>query len=203
MVGQYEPQSGTIKIDGTDIVDYTPAELAAIYGVMFQDVAHVAVPIREFVTLSDGAFDRERFCDAIAKAGCKKILDDSVAREETIMGLGLDLEKAREFSGGEWQRLALARLFYADPDVFVMDEPTAALDAKAEYQFFEQLRELGKQHQIIMVSHRLSIARLSTKIIYFSDEGIFVDTYNNLLENVPSYKDLYEMQRSLYFGTEA
>ena len=97
----------------------------------------------------------------------------------------------------------MARLFYADPDVFVMDEPTAALDAKAEYQFFEQLRELGKQHQIIMVSHRLSIARLSTKIIYFSDEGIFVDTHNNLLENVPSYKDLYEMQRSLYFGTEA
>lgn len=202
LIGQYEPQSGTILIDGVDIAEYTPKELAAIYGVMFQNVAHVAISIREFVSLSQEAVDEKRFYEAIEKAGCETIVKNAVAQSETIMGLSLDYENAKEFSGGEWQRLAMARLFYANPDVFVMDEPTAALDAEAEYHFFENLNHVGKQHQIIMVSHRLSIARLSTKVIYFGEDGIVVDTHNNLMNKIPSYKELYELQRRLYFDAE-
>ncbi len=200
LVGQYEPDNGRIFIDGVDITEYTQKELAAIYGVMFQSVQHVALSIREYVSLSQEAVDTQRFHEAIEKAGCENIVKNAVAQSETIMGLGLDYENAKEFSGGEWQRIAMARLFYANQDVFVMDEPTAALDAEAEYHFFENLKCIGEQHQIIMVSHRLSIARLCTKIVYFGDGSIVVDTHENLMKEVPSYKELYNLQRRMYFG---
>lgn len=202
LIGQYEPQSGTIMIDGVDIAEYSSKELASIYGVMFQNVAHVAISIREFVSLSQEAVDEKRFYEALEKAGCETIVENAVAHSETKMGLSLDYENAKEFSGGEWQRFAMARLFYASPDVFVMDEPTASLDAEAEYHFFENLNLVGKQHQIIMVSHRLSIARLSTKVVFFGKDGITIDTHNNLMNKVPSYRAMYEMQRSLYFDAE-
>jgi len=200
LVGQYEPQNGKILIDGVDITNYSQKELATIFGTMFQNVERVAITIREFVTLSHNTVDDERFYDAVNKAGCDDIVKNAVANSETIMGLSLDNNNAKEFSGGEWQRLAIARLFYANPDIFVMDEPTAALDAEAEYHFFENIKNVGKQHQIIMVSHRLSIARLSTKVIYFDDDGIVVDTHENLIRKIPSYKELYDLQKRMYFN---
>lgn len=200
LIGQYEPQSGRILIDDVDILEYSQKELASIYGVMFQNVQHIAISIREYVALSEETVDEKLFIEAIEKAECGDILKNAIAKRDTIMGLGLDYAKAKEFSGGEWQRLAMARLFYADPDVFVMDEPTAALDAEAEYRFFENFRKIGKHHQIVMVSHRLSIARLCSKIVYFGDNGIVVDTHNNLLNKVASYKQLYDLQRRMYFA---
>lgn len=202
LIGQYEPQHGRILIDDVDIARYSQKELSSIYGVMFQNVQHIAISIQEYVSLSKDDCDEKRFMKAIDNAECEDIIRRSVAKGDTIMGLGLDYEKAQEFSGGERQRIAMARLFYADPDVFVMDEPTAALDAEAEYRFFKNLKNLAKHHQIVMVSHRLSIARLCSKIVYFSDKGIVVDSHNNLLKKETSYRHLYELQRKMYFAEE-
>ncbi len=199
LIGQYEPQEGKILIDGIDIRDYSVEALSKIYGVMFQNVSHLAVPIREYITFSEDEIDESKLCEAINNAGCEEVIGKSSAGENTIMGLGLFAENSKGFSGGEWQRFAMARLLYADSDIFVMDEPTAALDAEAEYNFFEKMKALGQSHQIVMVSHRLSIAKLCSKILYFDKEGVLVDTHDNLIKRSENYKNLYNLQRSMYF----
>lgn len=199
LIGQYEPQEGSILIDGIDIKCYAQNQLTEIFGVMFQEVAHVAISIREFVTLSENDYDRSRFQSAIANAGCSKVIKNAVAHEETIMGLNFEKKNAQEFSGGEWQRLALARLFYMNPDIYIMDEPTASFDAEAEYEFFKNIMTIGDKHNIIMVSHRLSIAKLCTKIMYFGEEGVMVGTHQQMMK-VSEYRELYELQKKMYFG---
>lgn len=200
LIGQYEAQEGRILIDGIDIRDYSVEALSSIYGVMFQNIEHLAVPIHEYIAFSDDRIDEKRLHDAIGNADCNGIIENSIAGENTIMGLELYNENAKEFSGGEWQKFAMARLLYANSDIFVMDEPTAALDAEAEYNFFEKMKTLGYSHQIVMVSHRLSIAKLCSKIIYFDVAGVTVDTHDNLILRSETYKNLYNMQRSMYFS---
>lgn len=201
LIGQYTPQKGYIKIDGIDIKQYSQKQLSNIFGVMFQEVAHVAITIKEFVTLSDQDYDDDKFNLAITKARCDNILRDATAGSNTIMGLNFNSKNAKDFSGGEWQRLAMARMFYSNSDIFIMDEPTAALDAEAEYKFYENLQNIAKDHTVIMVSHRLSIANLCTKIIYFNGPKIVVSTHEQLMKEIPEYKQLYEIQKSMYFKT--
>jgi len=199
LLGQYEPKKGRILIDGIDIRDYSPEDLASVYGAMFQNVAHFAVPVREYVTLSEKNSGNERFINAVRNADCSDIISNAPAGVYTIMGGGLNRENAKDFSGGEWQRMAIARLYYADPDIFVMDEPTAALDAEAEYTFFKKIKKIAKDHQVVIVSHRLSIARLCSKIVFFNEGMIMVDSHDNLLQRSDSYRQLYEMQKNMYF----
>ena len=191
----YDVQNGSVKIDGIDIKDMDPEHLRSRIGVLFQDYAQYELSVRENVLMGwpyDKADD-----DRVIKA-----LKDS--RSEWLvkkMANGLDSKVGRLFegghdlSGGEWQRLALARIMYRNADIWILDEPTSSLDPEAEAAIFAELKENLKGRIGIVISHRFSTVRIADRIAVI-DEGHIKElgTHHELLAAGNTYARLFELQ---------
>lgn len=198
----YDPTEGTILLDGKDIRDYDVKSLYQIFGIIFQDFGKYAVSVEENI----------RFGDIHKEAGMDEV--EYAARQSTAsayinnMPEGYQTPLMRifepngtELSIGQWQKLAIARAFYADSDIMILDEPTASLDPMAEQEIFNQFDQLRTDKTTIFVSHRLSSATIADQIVVL-ENGQVVENGNHqeLMERGGKYYELFSTQAKRYIA---
>lgn len=195
----YDVKEGAIKINGVDIRDIHPNELRNHIGVLFQDYATYELSVRENVAMGrqNGAADDAKIIRALQDSRSEWLLQK--------MPNGLDSKVGRLFegghdlSGGEWQRLALARIMYRNADIWILDEPTASLDPEAEAAIFAELKENLKGRIGIVISHRFSTVRIADRIAVVGDGRITeIGTHEELMAANNRYAALFELQASGY-----
>jgi ATP-binding cassette, subfamily B, bacterial len=195
----YDPDQGSVRIGGVDLKDVDPQTLRSRIGVLFQDYASYELTIRENVVMGrpDDKVDDDRVMEALADAR-----SDWLLRK---MPKGLDAKVGRLFegghdlSGGEWQRLALARIMYRDADIWILDEPTSSLDPEAEAGIFAELKENLRGRIGIVISHRFSTVRIADRIAVIADGRVTeLGTHGELLMAGGRYSQLFELQAAGY-----
>jgi ATP-binding cassette, subfamily B, bacterial len=195
----YDPQKGSVRIGGVDLRDVDPDDLRHRIGVLFQDYATYELSIRENVVMGrpDAEVRDERVAQALRDARSewlvrkmKKGLDSRVGRL---------FEGGHDLSGGEWQRLALARLMYRAADIWILDEPTSSLDPEAEAGIFAELKANLKGRIGIVISHRFSTVRIADRIAVVADGRVTeLGTHEQLLRANGRYAQLFELQAAGY-----
>src|SRR5713101_6395813 len=199
----YDPNAGRILIDGIDIKDFDPNELRAQIGAMFQDYVTYQATASENIGLGNvpDINDRERIEIAGAQAGAAELISGLPEGYDTALGKWFD--HGVNLSGGEWQKVALARAFMRDAKILLLDEPTSALDAQAEYDLFERLRSLTRGRTAVYISHRFSTVRRADRIV-FLEHGRLVEegTHAELMKLNGRYARLFRMQASAYTGED-
>ena len=196
----YDPVSGVILLDGEDIRKYDVQQLYSIYGTIFQDFGKYAVTIGENISFGNVSVppDKERIEMSAMHSGANEFIDKYPNKYDTSLMKFFD-DDAAELSIGQWQKLSVARAFYSDSDIMILDEPTASLDAIAEQQIFKQFEELTKGKTSIFVSHRLSSATTADNILVI-EHGKLVEEGNHkeLMANQGKYYDLFTTQAKRY-----
>ena len=195
----YDPTSGQVLLDGSVLANYDLASLRSRIAVVYQDFARFALTLRENIAVGDRETepDMQRIEKAAHRTGADEIaanLPRGYATELTRR-----FEGGVELSGGEWQKVALARSFLRDAALVILDEPASALDADAEYQLFQHFRELIAGKTALLISHRLSTVRMADQILVL-DNGRIVEAGNHaeLMAMKGHYASLYEMQAGRY-----
>ena len=195
----YDPTNGAVRIGGADLRELDPEELRSRIGVLFQDYASYELSVRENVRMGrPGRIDD----DTRVLAALEDARSDWLLRK---MPKGLDAKVGRLFegghdlSGGEWQRLALARIMYRDADVWILDEPTSSLDPEAEAAIFAELKEILKGRIGIVISHRFSTVRIADRIAVIVDGKVAeLGSHEELLRANGRYAQLFELQAAGY-----
>ena len=195
----YDASEGEILIDGINLKEIHPETLRSRIGVLFQDYASYEFSVRENVIMGrpNGQEDDEKVMKALRDARSEWLVNK--------MPKGLDSKVGRLFegghdlSGGEWQRLALARIMYRDADVWILDEPTSSLDPEAEAGIFAELKENLKGRIGIVISHRFSTVRIADRIAVIDDGRVTeLGTHEELLTAKGRYAELFEIQAAGY-----
>ena len=199
----YDPNEGRILIDGIDIRDFDPGDLREQVGAMFQDYVTYQATASENIGL--GSVPEIGNREAIESAGRQAGADELIAGlpEGYDTALGKWFDAGVNLSGGEWQKVALARAFMRDAKILLLDEPTSALDAQAEYDLFERLHSLTKGRTAVYISHRFSTVRRADRIV-FLEHGRLVEegTHEELMRLDGRYARLFRMQASAYTGVD-
>jgi len=195
----YDPDQGSVRMGGVDLKEVDPETLRSRIGVLFQDYASYEFSVRENVVMGrpDGPVDDGRVLDALRDARSEWLLKK--------MPKGLDAKVGRLFegghdlSGGEWQRLALARIMYRDADVWILDEPTSSLDPEAEAAIFAELKDNLRGRIGLVISHRFSTVRIADRIAVIADGRVKeIGTHDELLRANGRYAQLFELQAAGY-----
>jgi ATP-binding cassette subfamily B protein len=195
----YDADSGSIRVGGIDVRDLDPAVLRSRIGVLFQDYATYELSIRENVVMGrpDEAVRDERVMQALRDARSEWLLKKM--RKGLDSKVGRLFEGGHDLSGGEWQRLALARIMYRDADIWILDEPTSSLDPEAEAGIFAELKENLRGRIGIVISHRFSTVRIADRIAVVAGGGIVeLGTHDELLIAGGRYAQLFELQAAGY-----
>lgn len=196
----YDPTEGVITLDGTDIREYEPEELYRIFGAIFQDFTKYAFTVRENITIGDVSSppDPERVSEAAEKSGADGFISALPGGYETPLMRYFD-QNGTELSIGQWQKLSIARAFYSDSDIMILDEPTASLDPMAEQEIFNLFDSLRGGKTAIFVSHRLSGATSADKILVMKDGRIAEEgTHEELMKLRGEYHRLFTVQAERY-----
>ena len=200
LTGLYLPTSGTMKLDDTLIQNIEIASWHKMIGLLNQDYLEYSfATAKDNVYFGDVArpFDEERFRRALVMAEAKDFIDELPKKESTYLYAWMEDssgQKGMNISGGQWQRIALARNFYRQSQVIILDEPTSAIDALAESRIFKHLLE-EKDKTIITVSHRLSTVKRADKIIMMQDGSVVeIGTHKELVDKKGAYFKLFESQ---------
>lgn len=195
----YEPTSGQILLDGVDLREYDMDSLRSKIGVIFQDFIHYDMTARENITLGriDRAGDDELLDRAVYKSGASRIIDRLPHGYDQM--LGKRFEDGVDLSGGEWQKVALARAYLRDAEILILDEPTAALDAMAEYEVFNRFAELTTGKIAVLISHRLSTVKMADRIVVLKDGKIHEEgTHHELIASGGGYANMFKLQAASY-----
>jgi ATP-binding cassette subfamily B protein len=196
----YAPSSGRITLDGLDLAQWSPAALRRRVGVIFQDFARYQLKVGENIGAGDVThFEDELRWHAAASLGmAAPFVEELPAGYQTQLGKWF--KDGRELSGGQWQKIALSRAFMREgADILVLDEPTAAMDARAEAQVFEQFRELAKERMVILISHRFSTVRMADQILVIQGGRILErGSHEQLMSLNGHYAQLFQLQARGY-----
>lgn len=195
----YDPTEGEILLDGHDLREYDLASLHQRFGVIFQDFVRYQFSVRENIGFGqvDELENLEKIKDAAERGGADQVIEGMPNGYETI--LGRRWEKGLELSGGQWQKIALARAFMRNAEALILDEPTSALDAEAEYEIFKRFRELMSGQIAVLISHRFSTVRMADRIVVLSDGRIVeLGSHAELMARGGPYSRLFELQAEGY-----
>ena len=193
----YEPTSGEILLDGVNITRYDYDSYVRLFAPVFQDFATYALSLKENVILAE-KYDAEKFRGVCVSSNIQPLIDKLTKGADTQIGKALDPEGI-EPSGGEEQRIAIARACYHGGDIFILDEPTAALDPNAEYEIYTQFSNMITNKGAVLITHRLSAVQLADKVAVFSGGGIAeYGTHNELYANDGIYKEMFDKQAKFY-----
>ncbi|WP_313643159.1 ABC transporter ATP-binding protein [Stenotrophomonas sp.] len=195
----YDPDEGRILLDGRDLRDYDLDDLRANMGVIFQDFVryHLSAGENIGVGLVEAMDDKARIRDAAHRSLADEVIEALPAGYEQLIGrrfkTGVDL------SGGQWQKIAIARAYMRDAQVMILDEPTAALDARAEFEVFQRFKELSDNRTAVLISHRFSSVRMADRILVLADGRIEASgTHEQLMSEGGRYAELFELQAAGY-----
>lgn len=201
LCGFLDPDQGTVLLNGVDIREYNRRDYYKLFSAVFQDFSILGGSIAENIAQSTKP-DREKIWECLERAGMKERI------ERLPDGPDAKLEKkvypeAVELSGGETQRLMMARMLYKDAPVIILDEPTAALDALAEQDIYERYHELTRGRTSVYISHRLASTRFCDRVILLGDGGILEEgTHEQLMAMEGSYAQLFDIQSKYYRDAE-
>jgi ATP-binding cassette, subfamily B, bacterial len=195
----FEPTSGRILFNGLDVTRFSPRSVQKEMSIIFQDYGQYSMSARENVALSklEGLGDDAALEKSGLQSGANEFVTDLPEGYDTM--LGRLFSGGRQLSGGQWQRLALSRLYFRDASVLVFDEPTAALDAQAEFDTIEALRNQARDRIAVLISHRFSTVRLANQIVVLED-GVVSESgsHEQLLETGGRYSQLFKLQARGY-----
>lgn len=196
----YDPSEGQILIDGRDAREYDIVKLRELFGVLFQDFVKYSFSLRENIALSD--ISRMKYNEDILKACRSSRITDFISDWENGIDEALTRQfesNGKELSGGQWQRVSLARAFFRDAPIVLLDEPSAALDPVAEHEIFENFVNVSNGKSAVLISHRLSSITLCDKILVLEDGHIVeAGSHKELLEKNGRYAYLFNLQAHKY-----
>jgi ATP-binding cassette subfamily B protein/ATP-binding cassette subfamily C protein len=195
----YDPTEGEILYGGVDLRDMDARDLRDRIGVLFQDFVRYQFTAKENVGVGwvPAIDDRARIERAVDDGGARSLIEELPQKLDTMLGGWF--EEGHELSGGQWQKIALARAFMRDSEVLILDEPTAALDAEAEHELFRRLQELAHERTAILISHRFSTVRRADRIAVLRDGRIEeLGTHAELIQRNGRYAHLFRLQASGY-----
>jgi ATP-binding cassette subfamily B protein len=195
----YDPAGGAVTIDGTSLREFDLNDLRSHISIVFQDFARYHLSARENISLgdTDHADDLPRIIRAAGVTGIDGVLTDLPDGYDTLLGRWF--RGGVELSDGEWQKIALARAFFREADIVVLDEPTASLDARSEKEVFTRFRELAGSRTAVLISHRFSSVRIADRIAVLNRGRIVeLGTHRELIERNGLYRDMYTIQAEAY-----
>jgi ATP-binding cassette subfamily B protein len=195
----YDPTEGRILLDGYDLKEYNLTDLRMQVGVIFQDYLRYQMTVSQ--NIATGNIREQGNKDLIVSSAKQSLADILV---EKLPGkyeqpLGKRFNQGIELSGGEWQKIALARAYMKDAQLLILDEPTAALDARAEYEVFQRFAELTKGKTAVLISHRFSTVRMANRILVL-DKGELLESgsHEELLVKNGRYAELFQLHAMWY-----
>lgn len=202
LIGAYSPQEGTIYIDGHPLAEIDRASYLDQIGALFQDYSRY-----DFATLGENVwfgnvnktYNRKEILAALQESGLGKLVGEYEEGLDQILSKDIDSKNATNLSGGQWQRLGIARAFFRSPNILILDEPTSSVDAKSEYEIFRNIIKKQQNKTTVIISHRFSTVRRAERIIVL-DHGRIIEqgTHSELIEKNGIYKEMFELQAEGY-----
>jgi ATP-binding cassette subfamily B protein len=195
----YDPDEGRILLDGHDLREYDVEELRSSIGVIFQDFVRYNFTAGDNIAVGriSARDDRQR----VERAATRSHADEVIGRLPAgyAQRIGKKFKNGIELSGGEWQKIAIARAYMREAEVLILDEPTAALDARSEFEVFQRFKELSKGKTAVLISHRFSSVRMADRIFVLADGKVeAAGTHEELVATPGLYAELFELQASGY-----
>jgi ATP-binding cassette subfamily B protein len=195
----YDPTEGRILLDGHDLREYNLIDLRKNVGVIFQDYIRYQMTVSQNIAV--GNIDEKDNQELIEQSAKKSLADRLVERlaGKYDQALGRRFNQGVELSGGEWQKIALARAYMKEAQLLILDEPTSALDARAEYEVFQRFSELTRGKTAVLISHRFSTVRMADRILVL-DKGelLEIGSHQELLNKHGRYAELFSLQAKGY-----
>jgi ATP-binding cassette subfamily B protein len=195
----YDPSEGRILLDGHDLKEYNLEALRMQTGIIFQDYIRYQMSFAQNIAIGNiGQKDNRELIKSAAEKSLADVLAEKLPNKYD-QPLGRRFNEGTELSGGEWQKIALARAYMKDAQLLILDEPTAALDARAEYIVFQRFAELTRGKSAVLISHRFSTVRMADRILVL-DKGelIEIGSHEALLQENGRYAELFQLQASGY-----
>ena len=195
----YDPSEGQILLDGHDLREYHPDELRAEIGVIFQDFVRYQMTAATNIAVGKIAErqNRDKIDDAAYRGMADRVIEKLPQGYEQM--IGRRFAEGVNLSGGEWQKVAISRAYMRDAQILVLDEPTAALDARAEYEVFQRFSELTAGKTAVLISHRFSTVRMADRILVLQNGRMLeIGTHEDLLAKDGKYAELFGLQAQGY-----